>query len=324
MATHNSSEEISIYDLGRGIKKIYHAILVGLYRFFIKRWIVLLLLIIVGIALGFFSKKVIKPGKKTTLIVQLNYNSAHLIYNAVGQLERKIKDHDVSYLKQHHFYKDKHMLLTDISIAPVVDLDDILYKINLNENTTQLLTAQFSREGSLYSKVLIPQYTLQYITIKTTRRADLSLVKRVVNFLNSNKILQGLKTTYTQDLSTKLHEYSFSIAQIDSILKNLGTSIPTKNSTKISIQTDQGGLVGLPEILAHKANLLDKVTRLKAISLHYNEPVVLMNTPIYQNLKGRRLIQYPIILIVLYLLFTLVVSGCKKANQLIAAQESHS
>src|SRR5690625_6753394 len=87
MGTQNTTDEVSVGELGGVFRKLYHFFLIRFYRifrFFLKSWFVLLGLIIIGGIIGYFRMKDKSYPKKAELLVQINYDGDNCICNAVG------------------------------------------------------------------------------------------------------------------------------------------------------------------------------------------------------------------------------------------------
>src|SRR5699024_5145534 len=143
MEIQEGSEEVTFGHLVRGIRKLYHSFLIRLYRFsrFLSRnWIPILALLIIGFLGSYFldSQKVLQ--KNTTLIVQVNFESTSIIYDAVEQLEGKIRDNDQEFLSRYHLNSENQSLLKTIEISPVVNLKDLLRQYETADEQNHLVT----------------------------------------------------------------------------------------------------------------------------------------------------------------------------------------
>src|SRR5690554_5908017 len=102
MTQQNSSEEIDMNYLFRKFKNFLKRIIKAIYsiiQFFIKYWIVTLVLILIGIGWGYF--KDINASKTFTSegIVIPNYGSVDYLYSTIKEFNERIGTGDTVYLK---------------------------------------------------------------------------------------------------------------------------------------------------------------------------------------------------------------------------------
>lgn len=329
MEVRDSSDEITFGHLARGLKNLYHSFLIRLYllfQFIIKRWLVLLILILLGIGLGYLRDSRQTTKKKTTFITQINYSGVPVIYDAVDQLAGRIDNRDIDFLKQHHLSRQGKPILKKIKISPVINLNDILRRYTGSpgqESMAEELLKQASKEEKkvLSSPVFEPQYKVHKIEIVASNEADQSTIEGVLNFLNENKTLQKSKEVYQKSLNSKIHEYELNIAQLDSIFQRLGESENAATSAQniVVLPGTQRSLENMHQILREKGRMMENLEELRADKLSYDEPVALLNTPYWQmdtRLFVKKIVQFPILLIVLYFLFAILAGGIRKGKRL--------
>src|SRR5699024_9495051 len=127
MSPKNASDEIGFHQLFNNLKSMHHSLLRGLftiYNFFIKRIIIFIVLIVIGAVAGFFLTQNSNPYQKTTLLVQLNYNSANYVYSTIKQLNSELKQYDQTFLEANNLFQKGEPIIYAINIAPIVSLSE--------------------------------------------------------------------------------------------------------------------------------------------------------------------------------------------------------
>ncbi|MCB0468619.1 MAG: hypothetical protein KDC64_10490, partial [Aequorivita sp.] len=135
MAQQNSSEEIDLGTIFDKVRDGYHGLLISFYRgvqFLLRNWIIIVVLILAGGVIGYLLDNKIYEAKETTLLVQLNFDSANYVYGAIEQLNKKIEENDTEYLIENGFLDNDKNLISSVEIEPVVNIMDILKNTTSN------------------------------------------------------------------------------------------------------------------------------------------------------------------------------------------------
>ncbi|HLS29345.1 MAG TPA: hypothetical protein VK021_00670 [Flavobacteriaceae bacterium] len=305
MGTQNTTDEVSVGELGGVFRKLYHFFLIRFYRifrFFLKSWFVLLGLIIIGGIIGYFQMKDKSYPKKAELLVQINYGGANYIYNAVDLLSKKIQEKDTLFLKEHNLFHKDRFDLRSLEIEPIINLNEILYKNpNYNRNYEILLNETETKDKLLASELFRNQYRIHKLTLNTSRYGDDTTIKSTIDFLNQHPAFQDTKAIYIQNLNNQIKETKFSISRIDSIFNKLGSSVSSKSGNgQVYVNTQDYTITDLPQLLQEKSRLIDYLQQLEVDQVSYENPVVLKSQEALVPEKGmftNRIIWIPILLI---------------------------
>lgn len=330
MEVQNSTDEITFGHLAKGIRHLYHAFLIRLYKFvqFIyKNWIVLLILILLGFGIGYFLNSQKQPDKEAHIIAQLNYSSVPIIYDAVKQLNEKIKNNDPEFLTSHDLYKNGHSLLKEITITPVVNLDQLIKHYQTNPRESEIaksLINEATKENDeiLTSELFRSQYKLHEITVSATAEADRSAVENIVKYLNDNESLRAVQKVYQKSLQFKIREYELNIAQMDSIFERLGdqNSLITSGTNPISLYDGRPlSFEDLHHTIREKRRLMDDLEEMQADAVKYDNAAVVLNSPEWtmdSQSFFERILWIPVIFVVAYLLLASMAAGIKKGKRL--------
>ena len=129
--SQSNADEIDLGIIFTSLKNSFNNLLIRLYyaiQFLIKKWWVIGIILILGIASGYLYEKNIKPEKTTTIIIQTNFKSTSYVYSALNLLNYKLNDN--SYLEQIGFNHEG--LITEIEIEPIVNILELLEKTMYN------------------------------------------------------------------------------------------------------------------------------------------------------------------------------------------------
>src|SRR5699024_3347891 len=193
----------------------HHSLLRGLftiYNFFIKRIIIFIVLIVIGAVAGFFLTQNSNPYQKTTLLVQLSYNSANYVYSTIEQLNSELKQYDQSFLEANNLFHKGEPIIYNIEIAPIVSLSEIMRKLpDNNRNLDYLLQQAQYKDELLTSDIFIPEYKTHKITITAPMNTGTDAIKKTLAYINSNELLQKLAPIYKNSLQRQIEESKFSI-----------------------------------------------------------------------------------------------------------------
>lgn len=323
MAEQNTSEELDITRMINKIRKGYHNFLVWLYRvfqFIISSWIIILILIISGAILGYIFQKSELP-KETTLLVQINFDSANYVYDVIEQLENKINEKDTILLKEIGLYKKDTIAIKKIEIEPVVDIMEIVRSEKGDERNVEILIQQArNEEDVLTSEIFIPKYKLHKIKILASAHANSETINTLLNFLNKNNIINKIQKTTIESTKKEILQNDQSVSYIDSIVKIYGSRPPQRSNASQIYFNNMDLNNGNVHLLFEQKNLIiEQNDKLKIDLIKYENIVQLMNKPMLQVKKGffdNKVIAIPILLLFLFLIFAILKHFYNKARGL--------
>jgi len=315
----HSSEEVDLGYLFNKIKGSYNNCLVFLYRKFTNNRIVLLVIIVMGIIVGlllnFFKKEV----KETSLLVQLNFDSSHYVYNAVDQLNKKIQENDTLFLQKEGLYNEESILIST-EIKPIVNILDIVE--NSQSTNSGYLKTVFDEskfeDDLLTSEMFIPEYKYHRITLFTAQENTDTVVNEFLNYLNNNELLNKIKKVKVENTKLIVDKNKQSISYIDSIVKVYGTLLENPRATgQIYYNSYEVNNGNIHLLFTGKEELLEKNQELEIELQKYNNIVELINKPLFQTKKGfNNIIVIPLVFLLLYFFYAIVMGLYRKAKTL--------
>ena len=199
---------------------MYHSWLVSLYQifnFFVKSWIVLLVLIIVGATIGFVRTND-NPARETKLYVRVNDNSGAIVYDALNQLQLKIQEKDTILLEKKGFFKNSVYYIHSLEIEPLVNVLEIIDDTETNNRNLETVMDQAQYEDELLtSEVFVPQYRYHKITLVGDYWSSQKTIDALMLYLNDNPVLIKQTDLIKESLAFRIARNFESITFMDSI-----------------------------------------------------------------------------------------------------------
>ena len=314
----NNQEEIDLFLVLDKLNKAYHRLLAGLYqgfRFVIKHWIILLILIVGGYFGGQFWQQSITPTKEAKLIVQNNFDSSSYVYNAIELLNVKYKQGDKAFLNKHDFNADNPDL-DDIIIEPIVNIMDLLEKHETSDrNLDSYIGKADFEEDLLLSEVFIPEYTYHRITV-TTQKTDLTVIDKILNYLNSSEIYNRTKDVVIAETQLRIQRNDLSIINIDAIFDEYaGKNEGDPNPSQVFFKSQQNN--NLHQLIDKKKELIEENEMLKRELIKYDKVVSMVNNPGFyrtSSFTDKKKTLLPIFLVFVYIGFFVLRNVYKKGK----------
>jgi|SRR5690606_12001871 len=321
MAQHNS-DEMDLGSLWGKIKEIQISILLFFYRtlrFFIKNWIILLGLVIIGILAGYFLDKNQRKSKEGSLIVQINFDASNYVYNSIEHLNNKILDNDTIFLKKIGFYKNEEAILTEVEIEPIVNITDILDKINSDTKNVEPLLEQAQYEDNLLtSEIFIPDYKTHRILIKTTDKGSSVIIESLLAYLNDNDLMQQIKGLTVVNTKNHIKQTKESISSIDSIVKKYGSEEKRASDSQVYFNAVEGNN-NMHLLFSLKNTLIKNKDEMEVELLKYGNIVTLLDNPhlaVKKSFFDKKMKILPMLFVLLFILFSFIVKLYKKAAKI--------
>jgi len=298
MAQH--TDEIDLMQVYGMVKTFTRKILVSIYNlllFIFKYWYIVAGLLVLGVALGYFSDKQSKNELESNVLARINFDAPNYVYLAITDLNAKIDDRDSVYLKSLGLW-DKESLIKNIEISPIKRVEEVLEEYDYNqsrnlelmvENLDGLKTQEEGFDASLYT-----YFKYHNIKFELTPEANEEVLNKFFDHINNIPILLAYKKAYLDNMDARIENYAGIIKQIDDIIdaKNNDSNESQKGMTSSS-EFD------LSELLRLKASYFKDSDWIKEEKVLSQEVLVTMNKPIISNtvvgIGGNKKIVYPLI-----------------------------
>lgn len=315
MAEQNASDEFDLDTIFGKVRNGYHGLLISLYRgiqFLLKKWWIFVMIILGGLILGYILDKAENKPLETTLYVQINFDAAHYIYDAVATLNFKIIEKDSIFLKDLGLYNEEEKsLIKKIEIEPLVNISDILEKIDQeNRNVETFLEQAQYEENLLTSEIFISDYKTHKIEIKVASSADEKVIEKLMAYINENKLLNKIKNVTIENTERKIDQNNINIRNMDSIARILGSRNQSEGlASQIYFNNVSSDFNNLHLLFREINSYMEINQQFKIDLLKYDHIVQLINKPILRVKKGvfdSKMIVLPILFVFLFFVFAII------------------
>ncbi|MEX0997204.1 MAG: hypothetical protein WDZ45_09175 [Flavobacteriaceae bacterium] len=299
----NQSEEIDLGYLFKKINQFFKSVVIILFHviaFFLKYKYVVLGLIIIGVAYGYYKDATSEPILNNEVIVIPNFESVDYLYDKVEALNAKIEAEDTLYLKT--ILGSNHRKLRKIEIEPIVDIYNFAAQSRENIDVFRILfqnqeLAEFVEDitTSKYYKY----HRINFI-IKGEEQSSL-IVENLLAYFNDNNHFREYQEIHLENTGYLLEQNAKTIEQIDSIFQaviSYSQRVGGSQSVNINDNSDLGTLVfRKQEVLKERIQLLkqekDGVQVIKSVTVNYN---LILDEGL--NLSNK--VKFPILFVLLF------------------------
>lgn len=294
MAEQNYTEEVDLNHLMRKFsnffKKCIRAVFMVL-NFFIKYWIVTLILLFIGVGYGYYKDNTTSKVFKNEGIVVPNFESVDYLYNTIEEFNERINNGDSIFLKK--FLGQDYAAIKTIEIEPISDIYNMMTKSREQIDVFRILYQNQEIDKFVENVATNKYFKFHKITfiIKGENKSE-AVIEDILAFWNSNEHFREYEKIYRNNAEFQVLEYEKMIAQVDSIVKAITTSSNQNQGVVISENSS------LHLLLERKKDMLNDLLKAKIRLSDYTEPIkmVYMHYDIEQRGFSNK-VKYPIILL---------------------------
>ncbi len=308
-------EEIDLAALSRKFGKkaddfsffIYRSI-----RFIIKNAIILIVLLIIGIGVGFYLDRTEKF-YDNNIIVAPNFGSVDYLYQKVALIDAKIKERDTMFLKKIGIVDPT--ALKGIEIKPILDVYRFVYNNDTNFQMLKLMADEGDLKKTVEDRTTSKNFKFHQITFTTLGRSvDSKLYAPLMAYFNDSPFFENQKKQFIENAYKKIASNQRTIGQIDAMMDQFGksgvNSVPDGKLVYYSENTQ------LNDVLKTKELLTDELGNWKVELLSMDKIVKTINKSSNirnkEALNGKYKIIVPLILIGLFFLMHFFLSFYRK------------
>lgn len=228
----NPDQEIDIFQLSKSIGSFFDRINAMIFRsihFFVRNWIIVLLLIVLGFGLGWFLDSN-KKSFENQVIVTPNFGSVDYLYSKIDLIEAKIIAGDTAFLKNEVGIQNPKSI-KKIEIKPIADVYKFIEDKEQNFELIKLMAEVGEVKKVLEDNVTSKNYTfhsISFVTNKITNEKD--IVEPLLKYLNSSEYFKALQKIGYKNLEQQIIQNDTIIAQIDQVLNGFSNTV--KNSSR--------------------------------------------------------------------------------------------
>lgn len=305
----SNTDEIDMDSFFKGLKRIKNKFLLILYnaiQFLLKSWYIILILLIVGVVLGYIVQKFSEPKQEATVVIRTNFNSEEYAYNAIDILAKKIKDKDTVFIETNGFRADI-LEIKDIEITPIFSFKDLAEEFQENERNIDALLRNLNFQEIAEENIEPFKSSFKYHTLFLTLSsvANDQTIDNVINYLNNQEIIQKLGEVGKKNIEDQINVNSNTLKQIDSVISTYNTnqSLPSASSQIYVVDKN----FNISDILELKMNLQEANKDLKEDLVFADRSIISIdsNAAVIKS-KGflsNKILFYPLLFIFLFLFF---------------------
>src|SRR5690554_6644141 len=299
MANQQHTEDIDMNYLFRKFKSFLKRIIKLIYSiitFFIKYWIVTLLLILIGLGWGYYKEKVVDKTFVSEGIVIPNYGSVDYLYSTIKEFNSRIGASDTVYLKS--ILGENHRSVLEVKIEPIADIYNTMTKSREQIDVFRILYQNQDLESfieNLATSKYFKYHTIQFVTEGAGKSEK--VIPQILAHWNQNKHFQAYQSIYEDNANFQVREYQNMFSQIDSVLASISKGYSNNQNPGVII-SDNNDLSALFNI---KKEMLTDLLEAHVQVSDYTDPVklVFMNYDI-EHRSTANIIKYPILLVGLF------------------------
>jgi hypothetical protein len=224
---NQEDQEIDIFQVFNKISKLFERINTGIFKciqFFIKNIIIIIVLMIVGMGLGFYLDETQKKFDHQ-IIVTPNFKSNDYLYSKVHLINAKIHERDTIFLKNNVGLKYPKTL-KGIAVKPIIDVYKFIEDKSQNFELIKLMAQDGDITTILEDEVTSKNYTNHQIIIQTNELvSEESTIQPILNFLNESDYFKKIQVEELKNIQVKLRQNDTIIAQIGAVLNGFSNSV---------------------------------------------------------------------------------------------------
>lgn len=220
-------QEIDLLQVSRKISDFFQHINTSIFRviqFFIKKWIIVLALVVIGFGLGLFLDKTQKSYKHQ-IIVAPNFDSTDYLYAKVNLINSKIKEDDTLFLKSTVGIKHPKNFKF-IGIKPITDIYKLIENKPENFELIKLMADNGDIKKIIEDNLTSKNYRYHEISIATDSLiGDNQMTESLLAYLNKTEYFKKVQDANLINVKAKMMQNDTTISQINSLLKEFSTTV---------------------------------------------------------------------------------------------------
>ena len=323
---NSSDQEIDIFQLSKSINSFFDRANRSVFRaiqFFIRNWIIVLILVVLGVVLGFYLDSN-KKSYNNQVVVTPNFESVDYLYAKIDLIQSKIASGDVDFLKNELGLANPQ-IIRKIEIKPVADVYKFIEDKEQNLELIKLMAEVGEIKKVLEDNVTSKNYTYHTISFVSNGLInDKEVVEPLLKYLNNSAYFNSIQKIGYKNLQREIAQNDTIIAQIDHVLD--GLSDTAKNSSKNEKLVYYSENLQLNDIIKTKQKLVTEQGKNRFRLISFDKTIKEINSTLNINesktVNGHFKIWLPLFFIFIFVLISLFKRfyhrqlAISKANQL--------
>lgn len=296
-----------------GLYQDFNAFLFRSIQFFIKKGLVIVVLVIVGLGLGTY----LDAKKKTydhQITVTPNFKSTDYLYAKIDLINTKIIEGDTLFLKNTMGVKYPKTIKA-IKIEPITDVYKFIDNKTENFELIKLMAEDGDIKKILEDNLTSKNYTSHEITITSNEViTEESTIQPVLSFLNASDYFKKVQIEELNNAQIKLNKNDTIIAQIDAVLNGFSnTANKNQQSDKLVYYNEN---TQLNDVIKTKEELIMQQGNLRVALIGMDKIIkdnsATINKRHQSLISGKLKLILPAFFVLLFLLSHLFIKFYKK------------
>lgn len=310
---NNEDQEIHLSVISQKINNFFQGISTSIFRiiqFFIRNWIIILILFLAGFGLGWFLDSTQKSYKHE-IIVAPNFGSTDYLSSKIELINSKINEGDTIFLKEVvGIQQPKNLKM--IEVKPIADVYNFIKNRPENFELIKLMAEDGDIKKILDESMTSKNYTNQAILISTGKKvSEEKLIQPLLKYLNTTDYYNKIQKETYYNITTKMKQNDSIIKQIDGVLSNFSNTL--KGSLKNDKLVYYNENTQLNDIIKTKDALLNEQSFHRLELIGYDKTI--KDNSISINVEYRKpfYLKFKFLLPVVFIVLFFLLPFCKRS-----------
>lgn len=320
-----SSDEIDLGQLFQIIQNGFNSLFKAFLRVFLylkKNAIILIVLVVIGGAIGYGLNQIVSKKLKTEVIVKPQMESKNYLYDVVDEIQANLKARDTSFFKSigldEMSFEGLEITISKVSSDGVDESDsqflELLQSFENTEAISDIVRAELQNKSSFNHRI-----TFLYKDAALGK----AFAEKVMGYINGNDYFKGLISIYRTNATSRIAENQELLQQVDEIItnyaKSMGESKALAGNERIVLDNKETvNITGLFEL----KNSLIRDIEAKIIELEDRTEIIKVinfgkSQPVQKSFFGKSIILIPTVFVGLFFLVSSLIYLNKKASEIV-------
>ena len=308
--------------IGQGFQRGFRGFLM-VFLYLKKHLLILVILGIVGLAIGYGLTKIISKKQKIEVIVKPNMESKNYLYEVIGEVQANLE------AKDSLFFRDLGIEITkfngyEVTIEPIETKDDkgdgqmeYLELLQKFENTgiiSDIVRTEVLNKTSLNHRITF---------LFKDREKGPKLANTIVAYINSNSFYDEILEISMENARQRIEANNVLIQQLDQIITNYSDKMAeqTQPTADGKIVLDNEEKVNITGLFALKNDIIRDTERKRMELMEQRAPISIINFGkpqlVQKSFFTKKIVLVPSILIILFLLVDLIKYLNRKSKEVL-------
>ncbi|MCV2485640.1 hypothetical protein OD917_11940 [Flavobacterium sp. SH_e] len=317
---NTEDQEIDLAQISKKIGNFFDRVSTSIFKsiqFFVKNWVTVLILIVVGFGTGFLLEN-FKKSYQHQIIVAPNFGSTDYLYSKIELIDAKIKEGDTLFLKNIIGIQNPDNL-KKIEIEPIADVYNFINNKPENFELIKLMAEDGDIKKVLQENITSKNYTYQTIVLTTKNKtSEEKLVKPFLKYFNSSDYYSKIQKESYENIQLKMRKNDTIIKQIDGLLDNFSKS--TNSGAKNDKLVYYNENTQLNDIIKTKETLINEQAIHKIELIAYDK--IIKESSITTNIEYEKITEkylkfiLPVLFVLLFIFYRSFIKFYRRQNSL--------